>query len=129
MPLVSDTAYPCLEANPSATEVARFTPTPAEIAFVRRQARRPGPRLALLILLKTFQRLGHFVPFERIPLAIVEHVAEALPGMAAPAAVLADYQASTYRSRLTGLVREYVGVAAFGSRARNVAQAAAAEAA
>ncbi|MBF0307361.1 MAG: DUF4158 domain-containing protein, partial [Alphaproteobacteria bacterium] len=129
MPLVSDTAYPCLEANPSATEVARFTPTPAEIAFVRRQARRPGPRLALLILLKTFQRLGHFVPFERIPLAIVEHVAETASRVITPAAVLADYQASTYRSRLTGLVREYLGVAAFGSRARGVAEEAAAEAA
>lgn len=129
MPLVSDTAYPCLEANPSATEVARFTPTPAEIAFVRRQARQPGPRLALLILLKTFQRLGHFVPFERIPFPIVEHVADAVPGMSTPAAMLAEYQASTYRSRLTGLVREYVGVAAFGNGARGVAQAAAADAA
>jgi hypothetical protein len=58
MPLVSDTAYPRLEINPSATEVARFTPTPAETAFVRRRARRDGARLALLVLLKSFQRLG-----------------------------------------------------------------------
>src|SRR4051794_16363639 len=100
MPLVSNTAYPRLEINPSATEVARFTPTPAEIAFVRRRARRDGARLALLVLLKTFQRLGYFVPFEDIPPVIVEHVADALPGLTSPATVLADFQTSTYRSRL-----------------------------
>ena len=129
MPLVSDTAYPRLEPNPSATEVARFTPTPAEIAFVRRRARQDGARLALLVLLKSFQRLGYFVAFEDIPPVIVEHVADAVPGLTNPATVLADYQTSTYRSRLTGLVREYAGVAAFGRMARTVAQAAAAEAA
>lgn len=129
MPLVSDTAYPRLELDPSAMEVARFTPTPAEIAFVRRRARQDGARLALLVLLKSFQRLGYFVAFEDIPLVIVEHVADALPGPTNPATVLADYQTSTYRSRLTGLVREYAGVAAFGRLARTVAQAAAAEAA
>ncbi|ALG74229.1 hypothetical protein VY88_17950 [Azospirillum thiophilum] len=129
MPLVSDTAYPRLELNPPAMEVARFTPMPAEIAFVRRRARQDGARLALLVLLKSFQRLGYFVPFEDIPFVIVEHVADTFPGLTGAAAVLADYQTSTYRSRLTSLVREYAGVAAFGRLARTVAQAAAAEAA
>src|SRR4051812_28511167 len=58
VPLVSDTAYPRLEPAPSPAEVVRFTPTLAEIAFVHRRTRQPGPRLALLVLLKTFQRLG-----------------------------------------------------------------------
>jgi TnpA family transposase len=130
MPLISDTAYPRLDPSPSPTEVARFTPTPAEMAFVHRHARHPGPRLALLVLLKTFQRLGYFVPFEQVPLAIVEHVAESTTGLSAPVAtVLADYQTSTYRSRLTSLVREYAGVTAFGRTARGAAQVAADQAA
>lgn len=74
MPLVSDTAYPRLEANPDAAEVARFTPTPVEIAFITSRTRQSGPRLALLILLKTFQRLGYFPPLGRVPAPIVAHL-------------------------------------------------------
>src|SRR3954453_7790804 len=43
------------------------------------------------------------IPFEQVPPVIVEHVADAVPGLTTPVAVLADYQTSTYRSRLTGL--------------------------
>ena len=43
--------------------------------------------------------------------------------------MLADYQSSSYRSRLTGLVRDFVGVTAYGRRACDVARTAAAEAA
>ena len=67
MPLVSDTAYPRLEPAPSPAEVVRFTPTLAEIAFVHRRTRQPSPRLALLVLLKTFQRLGYFIPLGQVP--------------------------------------------------------------
>src|SRR4051812_47629103 len=49
VPLVSDTAYPRLEPAPSPAEVVRFTPTLAEIAFIHRRTRQPGPRLALLV--------------------------------------------------------------------------------
>ena len=129
MPLVSDTAYPCLDINPTAMEVARFTPTPAEIAFVHRRTRQAGPRLALLVLLKTFQRLGYVVPLGQVPTAIVEHVALHVPEVVFPTNALAGYETSTYRSRLTALVRDFVGVAAFGRRAHHVAQVASVEAA
>src|SRR3954466_8845293 len=114
VPLVSDTAYPRLEPAPSPAEVVRFTPTLAEIAFVHRRTRQPGPRLALLVLLKTFQRLGYFIPLGQVPTPVVEHVAIHVPGLASPGAALAGYETSTYRSRLTGLVRDFVGVSAFG---------------
>ena len=90
MPLVSDTAYPCLDINPTATEVARFTPTLAEIAFVHRRTRQAGPRLALLVLLKTFQRLGYVVPLGQVPTAIVEHLAIHVPEVASPTNALAS---------------------------------------
>src|SRR3982750_3914872 len=57
VPLVSHTAYPRLEPAPSPAEVVRLTPTLAEIAFVHRRTRQPGPRLALLRPLKPFQGL------------------------------------------------------------------------
>src|SRR5436190_1119369 len=41
--------------------------------FVHRRTRQPGPRLALLVLLKTFQRLGYFIPLGQVPTPVVEH--------------------------------------------------------
>jgi Domain of unknown function (DUF4158)/Tn3 transposase DDE domain len=128
MPLVSDTAYPRLEANPDAAEVARFTPTPVEIAFITSRTRQSGPRLALLILLKTFQRLGYFPPLGRVPAPIVAHLAREA-GLADAIDTLVHYESSTYRSRLMALVRRFVGVTDFGRAARRVGVVAAIEAA
>lgn len=58
MPLIQDTAYPRLAASPGMAELAGFTPTAAEMVFVVGRTRRAGPRLALLVLLKTYQHLG-----------------------------------------------------------------------
>ena len=58
MPVIADTAYPRLPGNPGPAELEAFTPEPAELAFARQRTRQPGPRLALLVLLKTFQHLG-----------------------------------------------------------------------
>ena len=75
MPVITDTAYPRLPADPGAAELDAFTPDAAEFAFVRQRTRHPGPRLALLVLLKTFQRLGYFVRLADVPAAIIGHIA------------------------------------------------------
>src|SRR4051812_44579546 len=93
MPLIRDTAYPRLAASPGA----------AELAFVTGRTRRAGPRLALLVLLKTFQHLGYFVLLRDVPAAIVDLLADSA-GLA-DAGTLSDYDNSTYRSRLMALVR------------------------
>ena len=59
MPVIADAAYPRLPANPKPTELDAFTPEAAEITFARQRTRQTGPRLVLLVLLKTFQRLGY----------------------------------------------------------------------
>jgi hypothetical protein len=58
MPVIADTAYPRLPVEPGPAELEAFTPEMAEIAFARERTRQPGPRLAFLVLLKTFQHLG-----------------------------------------------------------------------
>ena len=50
MPVIADTAYPRLPAELGPTELEAFTPEAAELAFARQRTRRPGPRLALLVL-------------------------------------------------------------------------------
>ena len=68
MPTLADTAYPRLRASPDEAELTdAFTPAPDELAFAIKRTRQPWPRLALLVMLKTFQRLGHFVQLDDVP--------------------------------------------------------------
>ena len=76
MPVIADTAYPRLTSSPGEGELDALTPGEHEIAFALRHTRQPGPRLALLIYLKTFQRLGYFVRIADVPETITAHIAE-----------------------------------------------------
>jgi Domain of unknown function (DUF4158) len=129
MPTLADTAYPRLRVSPDEAELLNaFTPTPDELAFAVKRTRQPGPRLALLVMLKTFQRLGYFVQPDDVPPAITTHVAAAA-GLGHAVGEFDAYDAaSSYRSRLMTLVRDYVGVAAYGPLARKAATVAAIEA-
>ena len=128
MPVIADIAYPRLPGNPGLAELEAFTPEPAEFAFARQRTRQPGPRLALLVLLKTFQHLGRITRLAEVPAAIVRHIA-ASAGLTGQTNELADYGDTTYRVRLTALVRGYMGVAAYDHAARGVAARACMEAA
>lgn len=120
MPVIADTAYPRLTSSPGEAEIDALTPSEHEIAFALRQTRQPGPRLALLIYLKTFQRLGYFVPIADVPEMITAHIAEAAR-LTDAVAEIADYDATTYRTRLMKLVREYAGVSGYDRTARGIA--------
>ena len=128
MPAIADTAYPRLPTDPGPGELEVFTPDAAEIAFARRRTRRPGPRLALLVLLKAFQSLGYVVRLADVPAAITAHVAAAA-GLTGTAAEIAGYDGTSYRVRLAALVRGYVGVAGYDREARGLAARACIEAA
>ena len=58
---IHETAYPILPAEPSAAELkASFTPTTAEMRFVRRQSRQESTAVLIMVQLKLLQRLGYF---------------------------------------------------------------------
>jgi Domain of unknown function (DUF4158) len=128
VPVIADTAYPRLPAEAGPAELEAFTPEAAELAFARQRTRRPGPRLALLVLLKGFQRLGYVVRIAAVPSAIIDHVAAAA-GLPDAVPEIAGYDATSYRVRLSALVRGYVGVAGYDREARGVAVRACIEAA
>ena len=72
MPGISDTAYPRLKANPSAKELDEvYTPNLFECSWAEQRTREPVPRVGLLVLLKTFQRLGYFIMTNEVPKPIV----------------------------------------------------------
>jgi hypothetical protein len=61
MASIERTAYPRFKRHPT-TEALNdlYTPTIEELAFARKSARSDQHRLTLLILMKSFQRLGYF---------------------------------------------------------------------
>ena len=76
---IERTAYPRLKRRPSTQELADvYTPTVEDLAFIRTTARGPSPTLTLAVLLKVFQRLGHFPRLQDVPFAIVTHVRSSL---------------------------------------------------
>jgi hypothetical protein len=84
MALVDRTAYPRPPAAVSARGLAEaFTPTVQETSWACAMVVDPGTRLALLVMLKCYQRLGYFPRLERVPPEVAGHVharAAELPG-------------------------------------------------
>lgn len=117
---VSDTAYPRLKAHPTDAELEElFTPTLAETVFALKQTRRPLPRVALLVLLKTFQRLGYFPLFAAVPLPIIKHIAAAAECPEVGEEIRA-YDTSSYRIRQLNRVRIFMNISAFDDAARRI---------
>jgi hypothetical protein len=75
--------------------------------------------VGLLLLLKTFQRLGNFVCYAEIPAPIIAQITHCAGYPDVPEG-LAAYDASTARDRHMALVRNFVGVTAYGSAALKV---------
>jgi len=120
MPGTSDTAYPQLKANPSAKELDEvYTPNLFECGWAEQRTREPVPRVGLLVLLKTFQRLGYFVMTNEVPKPILQHVAHCAGYDAVPDGFDA-YDAGSVRRRHLALVRDFVGVSGWGEASQKV---------
>jgi hypothetical protein len=75
--------------------------------------------LGFLVLLKTFQRLGYFVPISQVPAVIVEHLVRVTRSEAA-LADLPGYDLSGTRFRHLSVIREHLQVRACDSAARHL---------
>ena len=64
MASLHDTAYPRLRSQLTPRELREvYSPTRDELTLAQQVTRGASTQLAFLVLLKTFQRLGYFVPF------------------------------------------------------------------
>jgi uncharacterized protein DUF4158 len=73
---IDRTAYPRFKRVVSARELAEaFTPTPDEITWARGRTHSDEHFLALVVRLKSYQRLGYFPKLDAIPAVV------AAPGM------------------------------------------------
>jgi len=102
---IERTAYPRFKKSVSARELFdAFTANANEIEWAAEATRHDGSQLTLLVMLKSFQRLGYFPKLSEVPDDVVEHVARGLSVDA-----VASVPARTIR-RYRVLVRSFVGV-------------------
>jgi len=126
---IGDTAYPQLKTAPSAKELADvYTPNFVELVWAEKRTRESAPRVGLLALLKTFQRLGYFVSLSDVPVCLLEHVARSAGYDLVPAELF-RYDASSVRRRHMLLIRDYAAVKAWGEDAEAAMETASRDAA
>src|ERR1035438_6115396 len=112
MPTVHETVYPRLKSVPSRRELADlYTPTEAELALADRSSKGDTAKLAFLVLLKTFQRLGYFITLRDVPRGIVEHIGHDCGMLIVPDTT--EYDDSGTRRRHVKIIRQYLRVKSF----------------
>lgn len=119
---IERTAYPRFGRVISTGELSEaFTPTAGELSWARRRTQSDANLLALVVLLKCYQRLGYFPKLAEVPEPVVAHVRESA-GLADD--VIAVHEAGRTLWRHRDFVRAWVGVVYEPARAREVAEAA-----
>ena len=79
MTAIHETAYPRIRSNLSDQELSElYTPTPDDMALVRRVTQSSVTALGLVILLKAFQRLGYFPRFDDLPPRLIGYIAQSI---------------------------------------------------
>jgi TnpA family transposase len=112
MTALHETAYPRLKADPSPKELAElYTPNENELAFVATAAKRPVARMAMLMHLKLFQRLGYFTRLAEVPEPIRDHI-RSHSDLARPPTFteLKRFDASSSRRTVTTALRRFLDV-------------------
>ena len=112
MSTLHETAYPRLKPDPTPRELAEvYTPTEDELALVAGIGKRPLPRMAALMHLKVFQRLGYFIRLADVPQTIREHIAQHAGIAKAPTLTeLKRFEASGSRMAVSTALRRYLNV-------------------
>jgi hypothetical protein len=124
---IERTAYPRFRRAVSARELQEsFTPGLVEIQWARERTRSAEHLLALVVWLKSFQRLGYFPDVWEVPVAVVEHVRGYL---AVSAAVEPVHDSERTAKRHRSWLRQRLGVVYDMELARKLAEQAIWEAA
>ncbi len=121
MASIERTAYQRFKRNPTLKELRDvYSVTPEENQFAHRVAKGAVPVLSLLIMLKSFQRLGYFPRPKDIPSGVINHIRACLnlskdiePNF---------HSKSLYRHQKA--IRDYLNVYSYGKYALHIATSA-----
>jgi hypothetical protein len=119
---IDRTAYPRFKRVVSARELAEaFAPTPDEAGWARGRTQNDQHFLALVVLLKCYQRLGYFPKLTDVPAVVVDHVRGKVD---LADGVKAEADAERTGKRHRQFVRDRLGVKHTPAAVRAVAEAA-----
>jgi TnpA family transposase len=115
---IERTAYPRFKRYFTPKELASiYTPTPSEIAFGTSTTQGESHYYNLMVLLKTFQRLGYFPKLSEIPPSISNHIRLTLN---LPQKIALGYEQSRTLYRHCRAIREYLNVIPFNQTAHHL---------
>jgi TnpA family transposase len=113
MTAIHETAYPRIRSNITDKELETlYTPSELEIKFAASNTQAPVQKLGLLVLLKTFQRLGYFPMLPTIPRRVIRHIATSA-GLEDVVADLENYELVGSRKKHLPLIRDWLHIKAF----------------
>lgn len=109
-----ETAYPRFKSDLTDAELSEiYTLTKSELVFARHNSRNQIERLALLLHLKTIQRLGYFTPLAVIPTIIRSHIAQQALIKGVSKTQLRNLDRTGVRHRLRDQVRKRLKITPF----------------
>jgi TnpA family transposase len=120
MASLHESAYPRLKPDPTAKELHDvYTPSAEETAFAAENVQRPFARLAFIIQMKLFQRLGYFMPLSEVPQQIREHIVSTCGFIKIPRdAEFIKYDTSGNRQLDRNTLRNYFNIRTLGPEGR-----------
>lgn len=118
MASIERTAYPRFKRYYTLAQLQKtYTPTSAEIAFARSNTQGDRNFFNLMVLLKSFQRLGYFPNLEQIPQDIINYLRNYLK-LSENIDLGYDRSRTLYRHKKE--IRAYFQVTAFDKQARHL---------
>lgn len=113
MSSVHETAYPRFKPNLTDQELDEiYTPSQEELKFIHEQGNNSTEKLSLLVLLKTGQRLGYFIPSSDVPSNIIAHIV-ACGHLIIDNRQLRELEQTGVRHRLRDLAKSYLRLKTF----------------
>ncbi|QDI92553.1 DUF4158 domain-containing protein [Salicibibacter halophilus] len=121
MPSIQDTTYPRIKSTLTEKELDEiYTPQRKEIAWAESKSKGSLQQVALLVLMKSVQKLGIFKSVDEIPEVIVQHIAIKASLPVPEKENWSDYSHSRTAKRHVRFVRDYFQIRPFGQEGEKV---------
>lgn len=119
MPSIQDTTYPRIKSTLTEKELDEiYTPQRKEIAWAASKSKGSLQQLALLVLMKSVQKLGIFKSVNEIPEVIVQHIAKKTFLPMPEKEVWENYSNSRTAKRHVRFVRDYLQIQPFSQKVK-----------
>jgi Domain of unknown function (DUF4158) len=117
LPIIQETAYPCIRKTTSPRDLFEFyMPTREEISYSENFLQSENSKLGFLVLLKRFQRVGYVIPAPSIPEDITKHIAATI-GCTYNVRALKKYARSSNKWKHLDRIRKMMEVEPVGKEA------------